>query len=81
MSTAETFSEIGANPAVLGGKPCIRGTRISVEFILELLAGGGDIDSIHEAYPEVSREAARQAIMYAARFLDNEVLIAVQSSA
>jgi uncharacterized protein (DUF433 family) len=71
------FTEIASDPAILGGKPCVRGTRISVEFILELLASGGNIEQIHEAYPEVSVEAARQAVMYASRFLDNEVLIAV----
>ena len=34
------FKRIVSDPAVLGGKPCIRGTRISVEFVLELLASG-----------------------------------------
>jgi uncharacterized protein (DUF433 family) len=39
------------DPAVLGGKPCIKGTRISVAFILGLLAGGASRRDILEAYP------------------------------
>ena len=78
MSTLTSrFTEIASDPAILGGKPCVRGTRISVEFILELLASGGNIDDVHRAYPEVSVDAARQAVLYASRFLDNEVVIAV----
>ena len=80
MSDLAVFGEIESNPRILGGKPCIRGTRLSVEFILELLAGGGDIAAISRAYPEVSAEAARQAVLYAARFLDNEVLISVKAA-
>jgi uncharacterized protein (DUF433 family) len=74
------FSEIESNAAILGGKPCVRGTRISVELILELIASGGDIEAVHAAYPEVSAEAARQAILYASRFLDNEVVIGVRAA-
>jgi uncharacterized protein (DUF433 family) len=82
MSTqTAAFTEIESDPAILGGKPCVRGTRISVEFILELIASGGSIEDVHAAYPEVSVEAARQAVLYASRFLDNEVLIGVRAEA
>ena len=74
------FSEIESNPAILGGKPCIRGTRLSVEFILELVASGADIAAISREFPEVSPEAAQQAVLYAARSIDNEVLIAVKAA-
>ena len=43
-----------AQPDILGGKPCIRGTRISVEHVLELLASGATREEILRAYPQVS---------------------------
>jgi uncharacterized protein (DUF433 family) len=57
---------IDSDPAVLGGKPCIKGTRLSVEFLLELAAGGAGVDQIITAYPQLSREAVREAFLYAA---------------
>ena len=65
---------IVANPEVLGGKPCIRGTRISVEFILELLASGATRDSILHAYPQIPREGLSAALQYAAKTMKNEVV-------
>lgn len=63
-----------AHPDVLGGKPCIRGTRISVEFILELLASGATREEILRAYPQVSADSFNAALAYAARALRNEVV-------
>jgi uncharacterized protein (DUF433 family) len=65
---------IVANPSVLGGKPCIKGTRISVEFILELLASGATRDDVLAAYPQVTGEGLAAALQYAARSLKNEVV-------
>lgn len=65
---------IVANPAVLGGKPCIKGTRISVEFVLELLATGATRDEILHAYPQVTADGLAAALQYAARSLKNEVV-------
>jgi uncharacterized protein (DUF433 family) len=66
------------NPAILGGKPCIRGTRLSVEFILELIASGASRDEILRAYPHLSAADIEDAVRYAARFLKNEVVLAVE---
>jgi uncharacterized protein (DUF433 family) len=66
--------QISSDPSVLGGKPCVRGTRLSVEFILELLASGATEAKIAAAYPQLSAEAVRSAIIYAARALKNEVV-------
>lgn len=71
----EMFDRIVSNPEVLGGKPCIRGTRISVEFILELLATGGSRELIVSRYPQLRVEDVEQAILYAAQFLKNEVFL------
>jgi len=69
------FNRIVSNPAVLRGKPCIKGTRISVEFVLELFASGASRDDIIRAYPHLTPEDIGEALRYAARFLDNEVLL------
>ena len=57
------------NPAVLAGKPIIIGTRISVEFILELLSSGMSVDEICEEYPHLNRIDVLIAINYATKFL------------
>ena len=69
------FDRITADPAILGGKPCIKGTRISVEFVLELLAAGASRDDIVKTYKHLSPEDIEQAVRYAARFLKNEVVL------
>lgn len=72
------FDRISCQPEVLGGKPCIKGTRISVEFILELVASGGNQDDIVRDYPHLTMTDVEQALRYAARFLQNEVVIAAE---
>ncbi len=57
------FNFIVADPAILGGKPIIKGTRISVELILEWLATGATIETIVEQYPHLSREALQEALL------------------
>ena|SRR5690606_26649678 len=59
---------------VLGGRPCIRGTRSSVQFVLELLASGASQADIKGAYPGIPPEGIAAAIQYAARSLENEVV-------
>jgi uncharacterized protein (DUF433 family) len=75
MVTDGEFNRICSDPAIFGGKPCIRGTRISVEFILELAASGAGRDAIVKAYPQLKAEDVEQAMRYAARFLKNEVVV------
>jgi uncharacterized protein (DUF433 family) len=73
------FDRIVCKPGVLGGKPCVRGTRISVEFLLELLASGATRDDILKQYPQLTGDDVEQSIRYAARFLQNEVIIAAET--
>ena len=56
---------IVTNPKVLQGKPIVEDTRISVAFILELLAGGLTVDQIVEEYPNLTTEGVVAAIKYA----------------
>lgn len=57
---------IEVNPSVLGGKPVIRGSRISVELILGLLAKGMTFDDILSEYPHLARDDLEAAVRYAA---------------
>ena len=51
-----------SKPGILGGKPCLSGTRISVEFLLELLASGASPQDIRRAYPQVTEEGLAAAL-------------------
>jgi uncharacterized protein (DUF433 family) len=72
------FTHIASDPAVLNGKPCIKGTRISVEFILELFASGASHQEILQAYPHLSAEGITDALRYAARFLENDRVLVTE---
>lgn len=52
---------------VLAGKPIVRGTRLSVEFVLELLAGGWSREDLRANYPRLSDDDVRAVLDYAAR--------------
>lgn len=57
---------ITINPAVRSGKPCIRGTRITVSDVLEYLAGGMSEDEVLQDFPELTRESIRACLAFAA---------------
>ena len=60
------------NPEILVGKPVIKGTRISVEFLLELLANGWSYEQILENYPQLKKEDILAAIQYSLNILKDE---------
>ena len=64
-----------ANPGILGGKPVIEGTRISVEQVLGLLANGMSNEEIIADYPDLTEESIRAVLSYAARALKNDIVI------
>jgi uncharacterized protein (DUF433 family) len=72
------FPNIVADPEILNGKPCIVGTRISVELIMDWLGTGGTPQSIAQKHPLLTPELVMEAIRYAARFAENEILIEVR---
>lgn len=63
---------VEVNPKILGGKPVIKGTRIPVYLILELLSAGYDFKRIIEAYPALTEADVKAAVDYAARIVKNE---------
>ncbi|MBI5212692.1 MAG: DUF433 domain-containing protein [Nitrospirae bacterium] len=64
--TNPLLERISIDPNVCFGKPCIKGTRIWVSLILDLLAGGMTIKEILEEYPHLTEEDIRAAIAYGA---------------
>lgn len=75
------FPNITADPDILGGKPIISGTRISVALIMEWLASGATTQEIAAKHPLLTAESVSEAIQYAARFMNNEIVIEVKRSA
>ncbi len=68
---------ISVNPSIRSGKPCIKGTRITVYDILEYLAGGMSEDQIILDFPDLKREDIRASLLFAAtreRRLSNSIV-------
>ena len=61
-----TFQRITRNPAVMGGKPCIRGLRVTVGMIVGQIGAGRTIDELLADYPYLAREDIAVALRYAA---------------
>lgn len=72
------IERITANPQLLGGKPIIRGARISVEFILDLLASDVSKEEILEDYPHLTRADIQSCLKYAARSCKNEIYVELE---
>jgi uncharacterized protein (DUF433 family) len=75
-SVLHLFDRITVNPRQCGGRPCIRGMRIRVIDILELLAAGLSFEQILEELPDLELEDIKAALLYAVRKLDHPVLAA-----
>lgn len=60
---------IESNNAVLGGKPTLKGTRLSVEFLLERLAGGWSVQDLYDNYPNLTPEQMQAVFTFASELL------------
>lgn len=69
MSTDELLDRIVINPNVMVGKPTIRGTRLTVELILGLLAAGATEEEIRHEYPGLTNDDFRACYLFAERTL------------
>lgn len=81
MERDELLHRITANPAIFGGKPIIRGRRISVELILALMASGETNETILADYPDLEAEDLRACLAYAHAAIAGESLDAVKVEA
>jgi uncharacterized protein (DUF433 family) len=77
---ADWRERITADPAVLVGKPVIKGTRISVELILGWLASGWSFEDILAAYPHIVREDILAALAFAAEMMREDEYIAIHKA-
>ena len=67
------FDRITFDPNVMGGRACVRGMRITVALIVNLVANGMTVEEIIEAYPYIEAEDIRQALRYAAWLTEETV--------
>ena len=74
MATVGSFDRITVEPGKCGGKPCVRGMRITVRRVLELLASYPDRTAVIADYPFLEPEDFNQALRYAAATVDDESL-------
>ena len=65
---------IHTDAEILGGRPVVKGTRLSVDFILRLFANGWTFNEIFESYPRLSPEALQAVFAYAGECLSEETL-------
>ncbi|HEX5219963.1 MAG TPA: DUF433 domain-containing protein [Verrucomicrobiae bacterium] len=70
------LERITINPNQCGGRPCVRGMRIRVKDVLDMLAGGATQEEILKDFPDLEAADIRACIGYAARYLDHAVLVA-----
>ena len=71
----ELLDRIVIDPDVLVGKPIIKGTRIPIHLIIELLANGMTTKQILKEYPQLKEEDIKAALLYASKLLEREVTV------
>jgi uncharacterized protein (DUF433 family) len=67
MTDEELLDRITVNPAVMVGKPVIRGTRLTVEYIIGLLARGATVQEVLDEYSGLSVEDVRACLLFASQ--------------
>jgi uncharacterized protein (DUF433 family) len=72
---------IHSDPEILGGKPAIKGTRLAVEFILDLLANGWTEEQVLESYPALTPESLRAIFAFAAEALHDGFVYPIERGA
>lgn len=72
----DDLDRITQDPATMGGRPCIRGMRVTVGMIVGQIAAGRDVEALLADYPYLEREDIMQALRYAAwRSEEREILL------
>ncbi len=75
LTTMFGFDRITFDPRIMGGQACIRGMRIPVSLIVNLVAHGQLAAQIVEEYPDIQREDVQQALEYAAWLTREQVIL------
>jgi uncharacterized protein (DUF433 family) len=74
MTDRNEFDRVTFDPAVMGGRACIRGLRITVGLVVSLVAEGQSVADIIKNYPDLEPEDIRQALAYAAWLAREEII-------
>jgi uncharacterized protein (DUF433 family) len=77
--TVEIFDRITQEPGIMGGKPCIRGMRVTVSNILSQIGAGETVEELLVDYPYLEREDILQALQYAAWLAEGREVALVQA--
>lgn len=80
MSESQLLQRITFNPEIFGGKPIIRGRRLAVEHVLQMLEAGDSADDILRGYAWLEREDVQACIAYARRLVGHERVELMPSS-
>lgn len=75
MTDKKLLERIAINPKVMTGKPVVKGTRLTVEFILNLMAHGATIKEITEEYKGLTKSDIQACILFASKALENTVFM------
>jgi uncharacterized protein (DUF433 family) len=81
MRTEKLLERITLNPEIMTGKPVIKGTRLTVEFILGLLAHGASEEEILEEYKGLTREDIKACLLFATKSLANTTFMPLTAEA
>ena len=71
MSENELLERIAINPRVMAGKPVVKGTRLTVEYVLNLLAHGSSFEEILREYEDLTLEDIQACLLFATRSLES----------
>ena len=71
MERNQLLERIVVNPKIMGGKPVIKGTRLTVQYVLNLLARGATMDEILREYKGLKKEDILACLLYASETLEN----------
>ncbi len=79
MTDQQLLERITINPKVMVGKPVIKGTRLAIEYILNLLAHGATVAEILEEYEGLTQEDIQACLLFATRSLENTAFMPLTS--
>ncbi len=77
MERKKILERIALNPKIMTGKPVIKGTRLTVQFILNLMANGAEIKEIIEEYPNVTKEDILACLFYASETIEKTTFMPI----
>lgn len=81
MTDAELLRRIVADPEIMVGKPIVKGTRLTVEYILNLLAHNASVEEILGEYPGLTQEDIRACMLFASKSLETTTFMPLAAEA